>query len=157
MIIALMIMTSIYFVIVGLQDLWERKIYSFPCTILSALWMIKIAMETKMSIYMYLIYLALCLAIYYFFTQKRIWGAGDSDLFFLFSIVYLACAKGNISFEFLIIEILLFIAVLVSALMIGWIEAKFKKMKIGKESSIAVAPGFAVVLIAVMWKGVIGC
>lgn len=157
MIIALMIITSIYLVIVGLQDLWERKIYSFPCTILLALWTVKIAMEMKMSIYVYLIYLALCLVFYYFFTLKRIWGAGDSDLFFLFCIVYLACAKGNISFRFVIIEILLFITVLVSALMIGWLEAKFKKVKLEKESSIAVAPGFAIALIAMMCKGVIGC
>ena len=157
MTIALMIMTSIYLIVSGLQDLRERKIYSFPCNILSVLWMIKIAMEMRMPSYIYLIYLAVCLTFFFAFTKKRIWGAGDSDLFFLFSIVNLACANVSISNRFLIIEILLFIAVLVSALMIGWIEVKFKKSKIGKESSIAVAPGFAIVLIAVMWKGVMGC
>ena len=55
------------------------------------------------------------------------------------------------------IEILLFIGVLVSALFYGWLEARVKKIKIDKKSSIAVAPGFAVVIIAMMWIGVIGC
>jgi len=157
MTIMLMIMTSIYLASVAWQDLKERKIYSFPCMVLSALWMIKIAMEMRMPSYMYLIYLTVSLVLYFVLTKKRIWGAGDSDLFFLLSVIYLACSTEIISFRFLIIGILLFIAILVCALIFGWLEAKVKEIKLGKKSSIAVAPGFAVVIITIMWKGVIRC
>lgn len=157
MTIMLIVLTSIYLIVASWQDLKERKIYSFPCNILSALWIIKIAMEMRMPSYLYLIYLSASLALYFVFTNKKIWGAGDSDLFFLFSVVYLSCVRGFLSIQFLLIEILLFIGVLVSALFYGWLEARVKKIKIDKKSSIAVAPGFAVVIIAMMWIGVIGC
>ena len=126
MIIGLMILTSIYLVVVGIQDVKERKIYSFPCTLLSALWMIKISMEMWMPSYIYL-------------------------------IVFMARANSIFSFRFLLVEILLFIAVLVSALILGFFEANIRRMKLSKTSSIAVAPGFAIVIIAMMWRGVIGC
>ena len=157
MTIMLIVMTSIYLIVASWQDLKERKIYSFPCNILSVLWIMKIAMEMRMPSYLYLIYLAVILALCFVFTNKKIWGAGDSDLFFLFSVVYLSCAGGFLSLRFLVIEILLFIGVLVSALFYGWIEARVKKIKLDKKSSIAVAPGFAVVIIAMMWIGGIGC
>lgn len=157
MTIALMILTSIYLVVVGIQDVKERKIYSFPCTLLSALWMIKISMELRMPSYMYLIYLAVSLALYCVFTKKRIWGAGDSELFFLFTVVFMSCTNSVISLRFLFVEILLFIVVLASALILGFLEANIRRMKLSKTSSIAVAPGFAIVIIAIMWRGVIGC
>lgn len=157
MTIALMILTSIYLVVVGIQDVKERKIYSFPCTLLSALWMIKISMEMWMPSYIYLIYFAVSLALYCVFTKKRIWGAGDSDLFFLFTVVFMSCTNSVISFRFLFVEILLFIVVLASALILGFLEANIRRMKLSKTSSIAVAPGFAIVIIAIMWRGVIGC
>lgn len=75
----------------------------------------------------------------------------------MFNVVYLACTRGFLSIRFLLIEILLFIGVLVSALFYGWLEARFKKIKLDKKSSIAVALGFAVVIISMMWIGVIGC
>lgn len=155
--IVLIVATSIYLIIAGLQDLKERQIYSFPCIALSALWMIAIAMNMRMPSYMYLIYMAVTLMLYLIFTKRKIWGAGDSDLFFLFSVVYVVGINEVISVVYVITEILLFMGVLVSALMFGWTEAKIKKRKLGKESSIAVAPGFALVIIAMMWRGVIGC
>lgn len=157
MTIVLMILTSVYVAAVGLQDIKERKIYSFPSTVLSALWMGKMALNLQMPSYMYLIYLFVCVAFYGVFTVKKIWGAGDSDLFFLFAVVYLACANRTISPSFLIVEILLFMLVLVSALFFGWLEARIKKTKLDKTSSIAVAPGFAIVIISVMISGVMGC
>lgn len=154
--IVLIVATSIYLMVAGLQDLKERQIYSFPCITLSSLWMIAIAMNMRMPSYMYLIYMAVTLMLYFIFTKKKIWGAGDSDLFFLFSVVYVAGINEVISVGYIMAEIILFIGVLVSALMLGWIEARIKKKKLGKESSIAVATGFALVIIAMMWRGVIG-
>ncbi|MDD3138683.1 MAG: hypothetical protein PHX08_06905 [Lachnospiraceae bacterium] len=153
----LAIITTIYLIVIAWQDLKERKIYTFPCTMLNALWGIEIEMRLEMPWYVFLGYMAVCMALYALFTFRNIWGAGDSDLFLLFAVIFFSFAGETYTITSLCLEIMLFATALGSALVFAWIEAKVTRTKLNKNSAIAVAPGFAVVMIALIWKGVMGC
>lgn len=157
MIFALVIITSIYLCAITVQDLRERQIYTFPCSVLTILWVI-VNMSIKMEPwYMTTLYMVICVIIAKALDYKHIWGAGDSDLFVLFTILYETFRVACFSIESLCLEILLFALAMILSLGIAWVEAKIRKEKLGKNSSIAVAPGLAIVTMILMWKGVIGC
>ena len=103
------------------------------------------------------LYMVICVIIAKALDYKHIWGAGDSDLFVLFTILYETFRVACFSIESLCLEILLFALAMILSLGIAWVEAKIRKEKLGKNSSIAVAPGLAIVTMILMWKGVIGC
>lgn len=155
--IILMILTSIYVVLIAWQDLKEREVYTFPCTILTALWFVENMYLKTESWGLFLIYVIICFGLAKAFAVKHIWGAGDSDLFFLFTMIYQSYSMGVGRIESICIEVVLFAVAMILALVIGWIEGKIKKEKLDKSSSIAVAPGFAIVVFILMWKGVSGC
>lgn len=153
----LIVMTTMYLIGASIQDLRKRAIYTFPCTMLTALWGIEIAICMQYPWYVFLGYMVVSFSLYGIFTARRIWGAGDSDLFLLFLVIYLSVLGGNFNLGSLCMLFLLFALALIVALLVGLIESKLKRKKLDKRSSIAVAPGFAVVMIMLMWKGVIGC
>ena len=155
--IILMILTAVYVVLIAWQDLKEREIYTFPCTVLSALWIVENMVVGMQSCGIFLVYVIICFGLSKAFAVKHIWGAGDSDLFFLFTMIYQSYSVGIGKIESICIEVVWFAVAMMTALVIGWIEAKLKKEKLDKSSSIAVVPGFAIVVLILMWKGVSGC
>lgn len=148
--------TIAYLLLVSVQDMRERVIYTFPANALTVVWGV-VAIQ-KMTIPAIVVgVIAGYLMLYVFFNKLRIWGEGDSDLFLLSSSVFLAVINAKLSIGNIIWQIILFALVLVIALIAGVVEAKVKKTKLDKSSSIALAPGFLVVICAMLMKGVILC
>ena len=153
----LVIATTIYLIAIAIEDLREREIYVFPCYVLTGLWIELNLYSAYESWSAFIVYGIVCLLLAKILDYKRIWGSGDSDLFFLFTIIFQIYQRNCFTLECLCMEAILFALALMIAFAIACMEAKIRKQKLDKSSSIALAPGFAIVLFTLMWKGVIGC
>lgn len=134
-------------------DLRERVVYVFPCYVLIPVWMLIGASVTEKAV-MFGIILVLHIAAYLFFKIAGIWGDGDSDIFLLFGMifaVFMLTVKPEDGIGlYIVAELLGMIAALVLSFVIGLIEAGIKKKKLSKTSSIAVVPGFSIVIIGMI-------
>lgn len=157
MIAILSFITIAYLLFVSVQDMRERVIYTFPANVLTVVWGVVAIQKMTMPAIAVVGVIAGYLMLYVLFNKLRIWGEGDSDLFLLSSSVFLAVISAKLSIGNIIWQIILFALVLVIALIAGFVEAKVKKTKLDKSSSIALAPGFLVVICAMLMKGVILC
>lgn len=157
MIAILSFITIAYLFFVSVQDMRERAIYTFPVNVLTVVWGGVAIRKMTMPAIAVVGVITGYLMLYVLFNKLRIWGEGDSDLFLLSSSVFLAVISAKLSVGNIIWQIILFALVLAIALITGFVEAKVKKTKLDKSSSIAVAPGFLVVICAMLIKGVILC
>lgn len=154
--------TSIYLILCFVWDIKGREIFTFPCTLLTGLWIVFAVMTNRLSSWTQWLYCLVLIVVFVIFNIKKIWGAGDSDLLMLLGAVYLCQGTGQISLTDFIALCFVIVLILLSAIIVGVIEAKIKNRQLGKDSSIAVAPGFAIVIICIMiggflrlWKHVI--
>lgn len=151
----LAVTTGIYLIFATVWDIKSREIYTFPCNVLTALWIAYVFFRGNLDVKVMTSYIVFFIALYLIFNLTKTWGAGDSDLMLLFGSVYLAHVK--VAFTLLDVSklcIALVIVLLLSAV-IGFVEARRKKEHLKKTSSIAIAPGYAVVIIGIMIGGFI--
>ena len=152
-VLILAIITAIFLLVSFAQDIKERTVYSFPCLILTDAWAIVmwgVASFTKAEIICFLLVHS---SIYLLLRLFKIWGDGDSDIFLLFGNICMAFAKPGSILSFAISECLLMALAVALSLLIGAVEYKVKKRKFSLNGDMAVIPGFAVVMIAVMATG----
>lgn len=157
MIIAMTVITLIYLLLISVQDLKEKAFYTFPANVLTVLWSVIAVRRIEASDSATVMVCVVFIGLYLLLNFGKIWGEGDSDLFLLNAAIYFAVSGYGFGIESIIVQILMFAGVLLIAMCIGVIEAKIKKEKINRLSSIAVAPGFLFVTGAVLLKGVILC
>lgn len=156
MIYALSIATAIYLVFAFIWDIKERAIYSFPCEVLIVLWTVYLAMSENMSLTFLLGYVLVGGFIYLVFKFRKVWGDGDNELLLLFMQVYLAFCH-HYSIKEICFELLTLASALVIAILVSGVEAKLRSERFCMNRSVAVAPGFAIVIITLMVRGVIIC
>lgn len=156
MIYALSIATAIYLVFAFIWDIKERAIYSFPCEVLIVLWTVYLAMSGKVSLLFFLGYVVVDGLIFFVLKSRSIWGDGDSELLLLFMQVYLAFCH-HYSIKEICFELLTLASALIIAILVSGVEAKLRSERFCMNRSVAVAPGFAIVIITLMVKGVIIC
>ncbi len=156
MIGVLCIVTAIYLCLASIWDIRERAIYSFPCEMLIVLWGGYLGASKSVSGIFLLIYILVGIFLYFFFRFKKVWGDGDSELLLVFMLVYLAFCK-QFGIHEICIELVLLASALFVAILIGYVEAKIKEETVCANSSIAVAPGFAIVTMIWMIRGVMMC
>lgn len=147
------IITSIFMVFCISTDLRERAVYVFPCYVLIPVWML-IGAAVSEKVVMFGVILVLHIAAYLVFKIAGIWGDGDSDIFLLYGVVFAAfmlTVKPEYGIGlYIVAELLGMIAALVLSFVIGLIEAFVKKQKLTRTSSIAVVPGFSIVIIGMI-------
>ncbi len=142
--------TVAFMVLCFATDLRERMIYAFPCVVLIALWAVLGAISTGQFMLIG-IAVSVHLAIYLALKITGIWGDGDSDVFLLYGMIYMTMMLTG-EYEigimmYMILELIGMVFALLVSFVVAFIEAKIKGQKLTKKSSIAVVPGFAVVIV----------
>lgn len=127
-------------------DLKERMIYAFPCMVLSFFWLgtatVRGYQDTRI---LFAVVVALTV-VYVTLTINKIWGSGDTDLFLLMLAVFLAQIKRELLVTDICLICIALVIALVFSIIVAYIEARIKGTKVEKDSSIALAPGFALVI-----------
>jgi hypothetical protein len=122
---------------------------------LIALWAVLCAISTGQFV-MIGIAVSVHLAIYLALKITGIWGDGDSDVFLLYGMIFMTMmltGKYEIGITmYMILEIIVMVFALIVSFVVALIEAKIKGQKLTKKSSVAVVPGFAVVIILMVVK-----
>ena len=147
--------TVAFMVLCFATDLRERMIYAFPCMTLIALWTVLCAISTGQFV-MIGIAVSVHFAIYLALKITGIWGDGDSDVFLLYGMIFMTMmltGKYEIGITmYMILELIGMVFALVVSFVVALIEAKIKGQKLTKNSSVAVVPGFAVVIVLMVVK-----
>ena len=151
----LAVVTGIYLVLAAVWDLRSREIYTFPCNVLTALWIAYAFVQGNVDVKVIATYIIFFIALYAAFNMTKTWGAGDSDLLLLYGSVTLAQMDGVITLLDVSSQCIALAVVLLVSAVIGFFEAKIKKETLRKDSSIAIAPGYAVVIIGSIIGGFI--
>ena len=131
-------------------DLRERMIYAFPCMTLIALWTVLGVISTGQ--YMLIgIAVSVHLAIYLALKIIGIWGDGDSDGIIFMTLMLTDKYEIGVTM-YMILELIGMVFALLVSFVVALIEAKIKGQKLTKKSSVAVVPGFAVVIVLMVMK-----
>lgn len=148
--------TSIYLVQAAVMDVKEKKIYSFPCLILTFLWGIYLAYTGARDLQFLGTFWMIHAMIFIFLNKGNIWGAGDSDILLLFANVYLSITAGMSGYGIAFYECLVLIACLGLSLFVGVIEHRLRHQEIKITGNVAVVPGFSLIMIIMMLAEIVG-
>lgn len=147
--------TVAFMVLCFATDLRERMIYAFPCMTLIALWTVLGAISTGQFVLIGIV-VSVHFAIYFALKITGIWGDGDSDVFMLYGIIFMTMmltGKYEIGVTtYMILELIGMVCALLISFIVALIEARIKGQKLTKKSSVAVVPGFAVVIVLMVVK-----
>ena len=146
--------TGIILVVLGIQDIKEKMIYTFPIFVLHGLWCIYLLLEQNHTSYYLAVVWLIHFLIYIIFNHWNIWGAGDSDIFMLFGNICLFATEIIPGYQFIIYECLYLALALSMSIVIGRIESKVRKSNCKLDTKIAVVPGMAIVMIGLIMNGV---
>ena len=136
------------------QDLKERMIFSFPVLFLSGAWAAHSVILYKGNPIFLIAAWSATIALYMAYKISGMWGDGDSDMWLLFTGIILSTFDLKNMLQFGFIVCILLVGVQGIALIAGLIEAAIKKRRLDRHSEIAVVPGFAVILIIVIFYGI---
>ena len=136
-------------------DIRERMIYAFPCIALTSIWVVLGVISTRQFLLIGAV-LTVHLVIYLTFKITGAWGDGDSDVFLLYGMIFMMMIlTGGHEIGimmYLIVELAGLVIALLISFVVAVIEAKFKGQKLTRQSSIAVVPGFSIVIILMVTK-----
>ena len=121
--IILAVITGVYLLLCSWWDLKDRMIYTFPCMMLTGLWVGFSVMKGVVEPKILLAYIVLFSVLYITFVLTKAWGGGDSDLLLLFGAVYLAQISGSFSLYDISKQCIAIAVVLVIAAIVGIVEA----------------------------------
>ena len=151
----LAVTTGIYLMLATVWDLKSREIYTFPCNLLTVLWIAYAFFNGNVEVKVMAAYIVFFIVLYITFNVTKTWGAGDSDLLLLFGAVYLAHMDGTFTLIDVSSQCIALVVVLLVSAAVGYVEARIKKKQLKRDSSIAIAPGYAVVIIGVIIGGIL--
>lgn len=149
----LSVVTVICMVLLSIQDVKEKMIYSVPVMLLHLMWSFFIWLEMGYSNEFLVKYWVIHLIIYILVNKLRIWGAGDSDLLMLFCDCCLLSIPKTNGYMFVIEECIYLIYALITAILVGKGDALFHKKKFKGDLDVALTPGFAVAVITSLVVG----
>ena len=137
-------------VFLAAQDFKERMIYSFPVLFLTGGWAMLSVMLYLCRLFVIIGAWSSAFALYIAYSVGSVWGDGDSDMWLLFTGIILCTfdVKNMLQYGFLLCICLA--GAQIAALIAGLIEAAIKERKLDRHSNLAVVPGFAVILIAIL-------
>lgn len=144
--VILAVITGIYLVLCSWWDIKERMIYTFPCSVLTGLWIGYSVMKGEVEPRILMAYIVLFTVLYTTFVLTKVWGGGDSDLLLLYGAVHIAQMSGGFSLYDISSQCIGLAIVLVIAAIVGFVEVRMQGEKLESDSSIAIAPGYAVVI-----------
>ena len=148
-IIANCVVTTVYLLLCFVTDIKERMIYSFAALALSVNWWIVASIRSNKSPEIYGIVIVHIL-LYLLLKAVKIWADGDNDLFLLFTAIYAAAHGVTEPFRYVVVELICIVMAMGTALAVAYVEARYKKIELTRKSSVAVAPGFAMVMISIL-------
>ena len=151
----LIVATGIYLIFATVWDIRSREIYTFPCNVLTVLWIVYAVIRGGVDVKVMAAYIMFFIVLYIAFNVTKTWGAGDSDLLLLFGAVYLAHMNGAFTLIDVSSQCIALVVVLLVSATVGYVEARIKKKQLKRDSSIAIAPGYAVVIIGVIIGGIL--
>ncbi len=145
--------TIIVLILLSVQDIRERMIFSFPVLFLSVAWLVYAVYLYYFRILFFVAALGITFAIFAALRVLSVWGDGDSDAYLLLAAVLLCCVDIKNVQHFMFFQSISIVASLIVALLVGLIESLICKKKLHKYSDIAVIPGIEVVLIGFIVYG----
>lgn len=151
----LSVLTLIYLVVASVTDLKERMILVFPIVLLQGFWSVYLLMCGSYDSTFLTIFWLVNLIVYLLLNHFGIWGGGDSDLFLLMGSICLAAGAQMNGYAVVILECIYLCAGLGLSIGISRIEAGVKGEKMSLNRGVAVVPGVAIVMIALLIKGFI--
>lgn len=152
----LAVATATYMIHAGYMDIREKKIYSFPCQVLTVIWTVFLLWGSDKDIRLLIGYWIIQISLYIFFHHFRIWGAGDSDIFLLFGNVYFVTVGSANVYAVALGECICLAIALCISLGSGWAECKIRKEVFDIKGKAAVVPGFSVVVLLLLMHGIVG-
>lgn len=154
--VLLAVVTTIYLFMSARMDLKERQIYTMPCFLLTLSWCVYL-LDMQVFDWRHLVlYWFFHHVLWRLFNHFKVWGAGDSDVFLLLCNVLLAVLGAKSWVVILIAECVCVITALASAILVAVLEFRQKEKGIDLYSKVAVVPGFAIVIIALLIFGLLG-
>lgn len=152
----LVLVTVVALVLLAMQDIKERMIYTAPIIVLYFTWSVYLLLTNRnIANYLAIVWI-MHLVIYIVLNRWNIWGAGDSDMFMLFGNICLY-ATATIDGISMVIQECIYLSLGLSlSIIISYIERKMKHGTQKSNKDIAVIPGVAIVMIGLMIKGMYG-
>ena len=148
-------LTIIYLVWAAVMDLKERMIYVFPVLILHVAWSSYLLFSGIYSAEFISIFWLINLIVYLILNKFGIWGGGDSDVLLLFGNIVLESGAMSNGYGVAITECLCLCAGLGMSIGIGRIETGMKREDMKLKREVAVVPGMALTMTALLIKGFI--
>ena len=150
------IATIICLAFAGFGDSRERMIYTAPIIAIHVMWAMYLWFSGMYAEHFLIAFWVAQLIIYITLNCMSIWGGGDSDLYMLLGDICLLACNGA-SAETVGITICLSLAAgLMLSILVGRVEFWHKGETFGKDSSLAVAPGMAIIMTVLLVKAWIG-
>jgi len=146
------IITVICLAFTSFGDLRDRMIYTAPIIALHVLWALYLWSSGMYTSQFLMAFWTAQLVVYITLNCMNVWGGGDSDLYMLLGDICLVACKGASPETVAITICISLVAGLVVAILIGKIEFWHKGNKLQRDSSLAVAPGLAVVMTVLLAK-----
>lgn len=143
MLLFLVVATSFYCGLCFYTDLKGCEIYVFPARVLSFFWCMYLIYHINpvKAISFILIHLFVLILM----DKLKVWGGGDSEFVFLFSLLYLATVGNDLCIRAIAIELIAIVVGILISVVFGVMQKVIKKEKITKQSEFAVLPGIAIV------------
>lgn len=150
------IATIICLAFASFGDLRERMIYTAPIISIHVMWAVYLWFSGMYAEHFLIVFWISQLIIYITLNCMSVWGGGDSDLYMLLGDICLLACKGA-SAETVGITICLSLAAgLILSILVGKVEFWHKGEILEKDSSLAVAPGMAIIMTVLLIKACIG-
>ena len=140
-------------VFLAAQDFKERMIYSFPVLFLTGGWAMHSVMLYLDRPFVLIGAWSTAIALYIAYRVCSVWGDGDSDMWLLFTGIILCTFDVWNMLQYGFLLCICLAGAQIAALIAGLIEAAIKERKLDRHSDLAVVPGFAVILIAILIYG----
>lgn len=150
MYILLAAVTAVYLIQSAVMDIKEKKIYSFPCMVLTILWGVYLIYTQERELQFLVSFWMMHIFIFTIFNKCKIWGEGDSDVLLLFGNVLLIVTGTISGFAVAFYECIGLMIALFISLLIGCIEYRIRHKEIKIKGNVAVVPGFSVVMCVLM-------
>lgn len=145
--------TLIYIWLSAIRDLRERMVYTFPAGVLSALWWGYAIYLNRDNMPCFMILGLVCALVYILMNRIKAWGGGDTDIFAVLFGILMCNFAGCGALQILFMLCVWLVIALVSAVIFGIIEGAVKKECMTTRSGVAVVPGFAIAITAILIAG----
>lgn len=151
------VVVSIYLILSAVRDIKERQVYSTFAVMFAGIIMLYLLWEGQIDRPVIVMDVVIHFILMVALNSFKVWGAGDSDFLVLLGATILTLNTELIpdGLSVAIVECLSLSLALMLSVAIGKVESLCRKNKLTIQSGVAVVPGMAVVMIAMLVSGIV--